>query len=99
MKTETQEFKSLQEYEGSIEADKVIGRLIDTIGNGIDDVYDDMCKELGNETTDDAVEDYLADTSHIEEIIGWGCIRYESPEEEEEEERIAWAEICDWDDR
>lgn len=97
MKTETQEFKSLQEYEGTIEADKVIRRLIDT--NCTDDVYDDMCKTLGDETTDDEVEDYLADTGHIEDVVGWKCIQYDSPEEQDEEESLAWDEICYWDDR
>jgi 23S rRNA U2552 (ribose-2'-O)-methylase RlmE/FtsJ len=99
MKTESQDFVNLQDYEGSIEADKTINRLLETIGDDLDVVFNDMYKKLGKVTTDEAVEDYLADTDNIERVVGWKCIHYDSPEEQDYEEEIAWAEILDWDDR
>ncbi len=97
MKTETQEFLRLQDYEGSIEAEETIAQLENSLGSQIDYVFDDMCKELGEETTDDAVEQYLDNHSHIEGVIGWKCLQYDSEEEQFREEDLAWREITNWD--
>lgn len=99
MKTESQEFNSLLDYCGSDEAEKTINALYDHIGDGIDDIYCDMLTVLGEETTDEAVEEYLSDDDHIEKLIGWDCIRYSSEDEQDYEEELAWREICEWDDR
>lgn len=99
MRTETQDFVNLQDYEGSIEAEETIAQLRDALGDDIDTVFNDMYKKLGADTTDDAVEAYLNNVSHIEELIGWKCLQYSSPEEQDREEELAWREITEWDDR
>lgn len=99
MKTETQEFKSLLDYEGSTEIEGIIMRLDDVLGQNICIIEDDMVRKLGKETTDAAIEDYLTYTKHIEDLVGWECMRYDSPEEQFQEEDLAWKEITDWDDR
>lgn len=98
MRTETQDFVNLQDYEGSMEADRVIGRLRNVLDDDIDIVFNDMYKVLGKETTDDAVEAYLEDEAHIEKVVGWKCMQYDSPDEQDYEEELAWREIIEWDD-
>ena len=99
MKTESQEFKSLRDYEGSTEVEGIIMRLDDVLGQNIYVIEDDMSQKLGKETTDAAIEEYLTDTTHIEDLVGWRCMHYDSPEAQFQEEDLAWKEICDWDDR
>lgn len=99
MKTETQDFVNLQDYEGSPEAEQVTMRLYDILGEDIDIVFNDMYEKLGKVTTDEKVEAYLEDSRHIEDVVGWKCLQYESRQEQDEEERLAWEEITDWDDR
>lgn len=99
MKTETQDFVNLQDYCGSDDAERTIAKLADRLDDDIDIVFNDMYKELGVVTTDDAIEDYLSDDDHIEKLIGWKCLHYSSPEEQDYEEELAWKEITEWDDR
>ena len=99
MKTESQEFVKLQDYCGSDDAERTINTLYEHLGDGIDDIYCDMLTTLGEETTDEDVEDYLSDDDHIERLIGWKCLHYSSAEEQDYEEELAWKEIIDWDDR
>lgn len=92
MRTELQEFNNLLDYEGSESALADI-EYID-IRCDIDKVYDDMVRVLGEETTEDEVEDYLA--QYAKEVrMEWEGMR----EEDECEQKIAWDEILYWDDK
>lgn len=92
MRTETQEFNNLLDYEGSESALADI-EYID-IRCDIDKVYEGMVRVLGEETTDDAIEDYLADYAKQVRIEWEG-----EQEEDEYEQKISWDEIIYWDER
>ena len=101
MKTESQEFLELQKFIPSYsgDCDRILARLTNLLDGDLDVVFNDMYEKLGNETTDEAVEEYLQDTDHICDILGFDFMEYDSKAEQQEEEWMSFEEVAFWDDK
>lgn len=84
---------SLEEYY-KLTGDSQICRILDY---GYESAFYDI-ERAYPEGMDEA--DFVeAVCERAEKIAGWDFFGYDSREEYEEEQALAWAEICEWDDR
>lgn len=89
IKTEDQMFNGLLDYQTTEEVTNIIYALHDRTVHE-DYIFGCIVEALGNETTNDKIDEFLLNRDKMIELVGWNFIDYESYSDQLNEEEDYW---------
>lgn len=98
IRTEDQMFNRLLDYQTTEEVTNIIYALHNRTVHE-DYIFECIVEVLGNETTNDKIDEFLLNRDKMIELVGWNFIDYESFSEQISEDELSWNEISYWDER